>query len=54
MDSHPQEKGLHFEGDMILTPGQLKRSGINGNFFRWPNRVVYYAWAGVFGKCEIQ
>lgn len=37
------------QGDMILTPGQLK-NGIIGDRYRWPNGIVIYQLDPAFSK----
>jgi len=46
----PEERGSMFEGDIVLQKGQLGRSGILGENYRWPNKTVYYDFSGIFGE----
>jgi len=46
----PEERGSMFEGDIVLQKGQLGRSGILGESYRWPNNTVYYDFSGIFGE----
>ena len=43
------EKGKHYQGDMILPRGSSKVT-INNLAQRWTNRIVYYAIEGSFSK----
>jgi len=47
---NPEEMGGFFEGDIILSPGQLRKSGVYGDRYRWPNRIVYYTFGGIYGE----
>ena len=40
-DVNPEELGDHFEGDIVLAPGQEK-NGMIDERYRWPNGVIPY------------
>ncbi|XP_050498464.1 zinc metalloproteinase nas-13-like [Diabrotica virgifera virgifera] len=50
---NPEENGIYFEGDIVL-PEKSLRSGIVGDYYRWPKGIIPYVITGNYTTEQIE